>query len=315
MATIAVIGTLDTKGEELAWLARAIRERGHQTLLVDLGTGSPPILQPDLSREAVLQAAGGHLEEVLLCGDRGRCVEAMAHAAPVVMKQWFEEGKIVEIQALWDIPELMMQANAWPMAPSLGLEYHVPGPATLDGQVHGPWNEERSKKSCDLVIEMLDHMKRHPSQGEAEVMQMPKFWHPRMNWYGPAGIGTGRGIAGFRNWHQIPFLNAMPDRGRYNDEIVFHFFGDDEYAAVTGWPDMIQTVTNDGWMGIAPAGKKITMCSLDFWRIEDGLIRENWVLLDLLDVYYQLGVDVFKRLKEFNKARILGRISPTEAFL
>ena len=78
---------------------------------------------------------------------------------------------------------------------------------------------------------------------------------------------------------------------------------------------MIQTVTDDGWMGIAPAGKKITMCSLDFWRIENGLIRENWVLLDLLDVYYQLGVDVFKRLREFNKARILGRIFPTEAFL
>ena len=62
MATIAVIGTLDTKGELLVWLAGAIRERGHQTLLVDLGTGSPPIIQPDLSREAVLQAAGRHLE-------------------------------------------------------------------------------------------------------------------------------------------------------------------------------------------------------------------------------------------------------------
>ena len=42
-----------------------------------------------------------------------------------------------------------------------------------------------------------------------EVMEMPRFWHPRMNWYGPAGIGTGRGIEGFRNWHQIPFLNAV----------------------------------------------------------------------------------------------------------
>jgi len=51
------------------------------------------------------------------------------------------------------------------------------------------------------------------------------------------------------------------------------------------------------------------------WRIENGLIRENWVLLDLLDVYYQLGVDVFKRLKEFNKARILGKISLPEAIL
>ena len=144
-------------------------------------------------------------------------IPATGHLAHMRFHEFFrfEEGKIVEIQALWDIPELMMQANAWPMAPSLGLEYHIPGPASLDGHVNGPWNEEKSKISCDLVMEMLNHMTLHPSQGSAEVMQMPKFWHPRMNWYGPAGIGTGRGIAGFRNWHQIPFLNAMPDRGRY----------------------------------------------------------------------------------------------------
>ena len=92
------------------------------------------------------------------------------------------------------------------------------------------------------------------------------------------------------------------------DEITYHFFGDGDYAAVTGWPDMIQTVTHGGWMGIAPAGKRITMKSLDFWRLEDGLIRENWVLVDLLDAYDQLGVDVFARLREFNKARNMGRI-------
>ena len=45
------------------------------------------------------------------------------------------------------------------------------------------------------------------------------------------------------------------------------------------------------------------MRSLDFWRCEGDLIRENWVLVDLLDVYSQIGVDVFARLKEFNKAR------------
>ena len=54
------------------------------------------------------------------------------------------------------------------------------------------------------------------------------------------------------------------------------------------------------------------MCSLDFWRIENGLIRENWVMVDLLDAYSQLGVDVFRRLKEFNKARNLGPIPNLE---
>ncbi|PXW80524.1 SnoaL-like polyketide cyclase [Ruegeria sp. P4] len=219
------------------------------------------------------------------------------------------DGKVVEVQALWDIPEVMMQANAWPMAPSLGREWHVPGPATQDGLVPGPYDAEAGAASCAHIIEMLEHLKKHPAQGGPEVMEMERFWHPRMNWYGPSGIGTGRGIAGFRNWHQIPFLNGMPDRGQYVDEINYHFFGDGDYAAVTGWPNMIQTVTHDGWLGIAPAGRKITMRSLDFWRLEHGKIRENWVLVDLLDAYAQLGVDVFARLREFNKARNLAPIN------
>lgn len=220
----------------------------------------------------------------------------------------FEDGKVVEFQALWDIPEVMIQAGAWPMAPSLGREWHVPGPATQDGLVPGPYDAARGKETAQHIIDMLEHLKKHPSQGGPEMMEMHRFWHKRMNWYGPSGIGTGRGIAGFRNWHQIPFLKAMPDRGFDRDQITYHFFGDGDYAAVTGWPNMIQTVTHDGWMGIAPAGKRITMKSLDFWRLENGLIRENWVLVDLIDAYQQLGVDVFARLREFNKARNIGRI-------
>ena len=50
------------------------------------------------------------------------------------------------------------------------------------------------------------------------------------------------------------------------------------------------------------------MKSLDFWRVEDGKIRENWVMVDLLDAYKQLGVDVFARMGEFNKLRVAGRI-------
>lgn len=213
------------------------------------------------------------------------------------------DDEIAEIQTLWDFPEVMMQANAWPMAPSLGREWHIPGPATHDGLVPGPYDPQVSAESCWHIVEMLQYLKKHPSEGGPEVMEMERFWHPRMNWYGPSGIGTGRGTEGFRNWHQIPFLSGMPDRGQYVDEITYHFFGDRNYAAVTGWPNMIQTVTHDGWMGIAPPGKRVTMCSLDFWRVENGLIRENWVMVDLLDVYRQLGVDVLARMREFNKAR------------
>ena len=224
-----------------------------------------------------------------------------------------EEGRIVEMQALWDIPEVMMQAGAWPMVPSLGREFCIPGPASVDGLFREARDPERSRASRQLIIEMLEYMKRHPSQGGPEVMEMPRFWHQQMNWYGPAGIGTGRGIEGFRNWHQIPFLKGMPDRGGKVDQITYHFFGDNDYAAVTGWPDMIQTISHDGWLGIPPLGREITMRSLDFWRVEDGLIRENWVMVDLLDMYDQIGVDVFARMRELTKARIPGSISYRES--
>ena len=224
----------------------------------------------------------------------------------------FKGDKIIEVQALWDIPELMMQSDSWPMAPSLGREWCVPGPATMDGISDKPYDLEKSNSSMEHILGMADAMKKHPSQGGPEIMKMDYYWHPKMNWYGPSAIGSGRGIEGFRNWHQIPFLNAMPDRGKDTtftnkgglvDKVDFHFFGDGDYVAVTGWPNMKQTLTHDGWMGIAPNNKEVVLRSLDFWRLEEGKIRENWVMIDILDIYDQMGVDVLGRVREFNKAR------------
>ena len=211
----------------------------------------------------------------------------------------FESGKVVEIQALWDIPELMMQANAWPMTPSLGREWHPPAPATLDGIV-GEMDTALADTSLTVVSQMLNGLSKH-AQGGVEAMDLESFWHPKMSWYGPSGIGTGRGIKGFRNWHQIPFLNALPDRR--TKEGNGYLFSDNNYVAFTAWPGMEMTVSGSGWLGIAPSNQCITMRSLDFWRVEGDKIRENWVLVDLLDVYHQLGVDVFARMKELNKAR------------
>lgn len=193
------------------------------------------------------------------------------------------------------------------MGPSLGRDWIVPSPVTQDGVVNGPYDAERAAESCGHVVGMLVDMGKHPAEPE-EAMRLDHWWHHNFNWYGPAGIGSSRGIRGFRNWHQIPFLKAMPDRrGGYKGDA--HFFGDGDYVGVTGWPGMAMTYTGDGWLGIAPNNKEITMRSLDFWRVErttNGLkIRENWVLVDLLSVWDQLGVDVLGRMREFNKARMM----------
>jgi len=212
-----------------------------------------------------------------------------------------EEGLIIEMQALWDIPELMMQARAWPMAPALGVEWMVPSPAPQDGLSLPPRREAESDVSQKLVMDMIAGLQKH-SEGGASAMHLEDYWHPKMTWYGPAGIGTNRRISGFRNWHQIPFLKAMPDRVAYAGGHNY-WFADGSYVAETGWPNMTMSLSGDGWLGIAPVGKKITMRSLDFWRCENSVIRENWVLIDLLHIYKQIGVDVITRMREFTVDR------------
>lgn len=228
-------------------------------------------------------------------------IPATGHQVAMRFHEFYRivENQVVEVQAIWDIPEVMMQANAWPMAPSLGKEWQVPAPATQDG-VAIIAHEKQTKESCQLVADMCNALGNYAAGG-VQAMQLEKYWHAKSSWYGPAGIGTGRGIQGFRNWHQIPFLNAMPNR--VGDVGKGYLFSEGNYVGFTAWPGMKMTISNDGWLGIAPADQEITMRSLDFWRCENGLIRENWVLVDLLHVYDQIGVDVFARMKEFNKVR------------
>ena len=66
---------------------------------------------------------------------------------------------------------------------------------------------------------------------------------------------------------------------------------------------MRATVSGDGRMGIAPAGQELKFSSLDLWRVEKGRLRENWVLIDILDVWHQLGVDVLARMNAMTASR------------
>lgn len=272
---------------------------------------------PDLERRDMIVVAGTSPEGQDWIGTCGNYMGSFTapfmdipptgHLAHMRYHEFFrlEGGKVVEMQAIWDIPELMMQARAWPLAPQLGAYLATPAPMTQDGlTVSGD-----GSATMKHVLAMLDALCRHPADPDPQVMQLDRFWHPRFNWYGPAGIGTARGIGGFRNWHQIPFLSAMPVRGLDPGDFHSNWVAEGQYTAETGWPNMRLTLSHNGWLGLPPTGQQITLRSLDFWRMEDGLIRENWVLVDVLDMYSQLGIDVFARLRMFKKARNIGPVA------
>ncbi|MDA0720337.1 MAG: nuclear transport factor 2 family protein [Proteobacteria bacterium] len=285
--------------------------------LYQQGYGALLAAMPDLERRDMILLAGTTPQGQDWVGCMGNYmgsfiaplldIRPTGHLAHMRYHEYFrlEAGKIVEMQAIWDIPEVMMQAGVWPMGPQLGALITTPAPMSGDGLTASG----DGQATMDHVLAMLTALCRHPADPDPAVMEMPRYWHPRFNWYGPAGIGAMRGIAGFRHWHQIPFLGAMPDRGLDSGGLMSHWFAQGDYVCETGWPNMRLTITRDGWLGIAPAGQPITLRSLDFWRMEDGLIRENWVLVDLLDMWAQIGVDVLGRMREFNKARNMGHVS------
>lgn len=100
MATIAVLGTLDSKGEEHAFVAELIARHGHKPLLIDVGTGGPATVQPDITREQVAAAIGLDLATLMAKKDRGACVVAMTHAAPALVSKLASDGRIHGIISL-----------------------------------------------------------------------------------------------------------------------------------------------------------------------------------------------------------------------
>ena len=92
--TIAVLGTLDSKGHEHQFVADLIKKNGHEPLLIDVGSGDEPQVTPDVTRYQVAEAAGVELQPILDRKDRGECVTAISKAAPVLLEKLAAEGEI-----------------------------------------------------------------------------------------------------------------------------------------------------------------------------------------------------------------------------
>jgi uncharacterized protein (UPF0261 family) len=100
MSTIALLGTMDTKGVEHGYVAEVIRQRGHEVLVIDVGTLDPPQLNPGVTREEVATAGGANLAELAARRDRGEAVAAMSRGAPVVLERLFREDRIQGVISL-----------------------------------------------------------------------------------------------------------------------------------------------------------------------------------------------------------------------
>jgi uncharacterized protein (UPF0261 family) len=98
--TVLLIGTLDTKGEELNFTRELIRARGQRVLLLDAGILQEPRYPVDVPAAAVAEAGGSSLAALREQGDRGVALEIMARGAAVLAAQLHSQGRIDGVLAL-----------------------------------------------------------------------------------------------------------------------------------------------------------------------------------------------------------------------
>lgn len=100
MATVVLLGTLDTKGEEYGFLRDRLHETGIETVIVDVGVFGGSGTGPDITNEEVARAAGEEVGELAASRDRGRAIEAMSRGAAEVVARLHGEGRLDGVMAL-----------------------------------------------------------------------------------------------------------------------------------------------------------------------------------------------------------------------
>jgi uncharacterized protein (UPF0261 family) len=93
MATVVLVGALDTKGAEYAWLVDRLAGHGVGVLTVDVGSFSDSPLA-DVSPDEVLAAAGADARELRDRRDRGEMTTVLAAGAAVVVRELHEQGRL-----------------------------------------------------------------------------------------------------------------------------------------------------------------------------------------------------------------------------
>lgn len=94
MATVVLVGTLDTKGTENDFVRGRLRAAGVDVLVVDTGVLDAPAFTPDITRQEVAAAAGADFGALVAARDRGAAITAMAEGAAIVVRRLYDTGAL-----------------------------------------------------------------------------------------------------------------------------------------------------------------------------------------------------------------------------
>jgi len=98
--SIVIVGTLDTKGEEIKYCADYIEGRGHKAIVMDIGIVGDPLFEPTISKWKVMEAAGESMENILALKSEAKAMAKMAEGASTIVKELYASDRLDGILAL-----------------------------------------------------------------------------------------------------------------------------------------------------------------------------------------------------------------------
>jgi len=98
--TVVIVGTLDTKGEEIGFARDVLRSQGVDVHLIDTGVMGEPEIDPDTTANEVAEAAGTTLEHLRDDAERGEAMEAMGEGAAAIAQQMHDDGELTGVLGL-----------------------------------------------------------------------------------------------------------------------------------------------------------------------------------------------------------------------
>jgi hypothetical protein len=217
----------------------------------------------------------------------------------------FRDGKIAKVHILLDILDLLRQADLYPLRRMPGSAEQWPAPPACTGISDASHDGDQGANTMAIVRTMQLGLRAMDLTNLSTAEYSP-LWHPTMNWYGPAGIGSSRAKRGFREYHGRLFLQGFPDRKAYArdhegpQDGPGHYIriGDGRFAVTSGWPSLHATHLGGGWCGLGPSGRRVDMRVADWYRLSsDDLLIENWVLIDILHICQQIGLDILGEMR------------------
>ncbi len=92
--TIAILATLDTKGQEVAYMKGFFEALGHSAVTIDVGPLGPPSIPPDITNEEIARWGGWELSNLIQTGERDRMMQEMGKGAMKLLLHLHQEGRI-----------------------------------------------------------------------------------------------------------------------------------------------------------------------------------------------------------------------------